>query len=323
MASSPSQSQTAGSKKVSHLTLTGAYPALTDLLALRSETGRRRRQRRVAPTAGPAPSRQRGRGMDFVEVRSYAVGDDVRTIDWRVTARTNAVHTKVFAEERERPAIVAGDLTQSLFFGSAIRLKSVVVAELIARQAWISLAAGDRVGAVIATNADVSMHPARRSVAHVARVLGDVVQASRALTRDSQIEPGPHPFWMAIERITSVARNGHRIDLISDFSSMTSDWRPALLGLARGNDVHARIVLDPLEATLPLRDPATVTDGNTRRLLNAASRDVRARYEQRFEQRLAFIADQLTSCGISVECVSTDGSIATAPASSLARGAEA
>lgn len=251
--------------------------------------------------------------MDFVEVRSYAAGDDVRTIDWRVTARTNEVHTKVFAEERERPTIVAADLTQSLFFGSRTRLKSLVVAELTARHAWIALAAGDRVGAVIAGNDGVTMHPAKRSVQHVARLLGDVSTVSATLSRTSQLAAGKHPFLQAIERLVAVARSGHRIELVSDFRALDSDWKPALLGLAKGNDVHARIVTDPLEAQLPLRDPASVTDGRDRRLLNTGNERLRQRYSERFDNHRREIASTLTSCGIGADCISTTGEITSAP----------
>ena len=111
--------------------LTGAYVELSDLLALRHRRAPSRQQAslRRGHQAGSRLSKLRGRGVDFSEVRLYQPGDDVRSIEWRVTARKNKPHTKVFREERERPTLVVIDQSQSLFFGSRNRLKSVAAAE--------------------------------------------------------------------------------------------------------------------------------------------------------------------------------------------------
>jgi len=128
--------------------LLGAYVNTEDLLGLRAGVTRAHRSRRASVAHGERVSRQRGRGMDFAEVRAYQPGDDVRTIDWRVTARRNKPHTKVFQEEKERPTLVLIDQTRPLFFGSKARLKSVAAAEAGARIAWRSLANNDRTLAV-------------------------------------------------------------------------------------------------------------------------------------------------------------------------------
>ena len=99
-------------------------------------------------TAGGHRSRFRGRGMDFDQVRIYQPGDDIRSIDWRVTARTQTAHTKIFSEERERPILVICDMRGAMFFGSQ-RLKSVVACEISAALAWAGIAANDRVGGVV------------------------------------------------------------------------------------------------------------------------------------------------------------------------------
>ena len=102
-----------------------------------------------APVVGPHRSAYRGRGIDFDEVRAYQPGDDVRTIDWRVTARTGCLYSKVFHEERERPVWLLADLGASMRFGSRARFKSVAAARATALIAWVSLLEGDRVGAVV------------------------------------------------------------------------------------------------------------------------------------------------------------------------------
>ncbi len=102
----------------------------------------------IAETAGNRQSRFRGRGIDFQESRNYQPGDDIRTMDWRVTARTGRPHTKVFQEERERPIIIVIDCNPSMFFGTRVAFKAVIAARLAALIAWAAIRNGDRIGAV-------------------------------------------------------------------------------------------------------------------------------------------------------------------------------
>ena len=107
---------------------TGAYATLADLIALRHKAHRLalpRNQTATNPMTGQLRSKHQGRGMDFSEVRLYQAGDDIRSIDWKVTARTSKTHTKVFQEERERPVLILLDQGPSLYFGSQVRFKSV------------------------------------------------------------------------------------------------------------------------------------------------------------------------------------------------------
>ena len=136
---------------VNHLALTkpqpsalvGAYVELSQLLALRhsAQKGLSSNSSAIGHQSGLKLSKTKGRGADFTEVRQYQAGDDVRSIDWRVTARKNTPHTKVFREERERPVLLFIDQSQPMFFGSQLRLKSVAAADIAAR---ISLANANR-----------------------------------------------------------------------------------------------------------------------------------------------------------------------------------
>jgi uncharacterized protein (DUF58 family) len=105
--------------------------------------------------SGRKRSRLRGRGLDFDELRHYRPGDDIRTMDWRVTNRTGKPHVRVYTEERDRPVIVMVDQRLSMFFGSQKTMKSVVAAEVAALTAWRVLAAGDRIGAILFNDADI------------------------------------------------------------------------------------------------------------------------------------------------------------------------
>ena len=112
--------------------VTGVYTSLRDLINLRYRLGPELSSGKTSTNLQPGQkaSKIRGSGLDFAEVRVYQPGDDVRSIDWKVSARKQKVHTKLFHEEKERPVLVFVDQTQSMFFGSGVRLKSIAAAEL-------------------------------------------------------------------------------------------------------------------------------------------------------------------------------------------------
>ena len=120
---------------------------------------------------GQHQSKQLGRGMDFAEVRQYQAGDDVRSIDWRVTARTGKPHTKLFTEEREKPIILYIDLSASMRFGSKLMFKSVLAAHMASLIAWLFVAQKDRVGAIIDTgNQLTELKPSSRNQGPLAMI---------------------------------------------------------------------------------------------------------------------------------------------------------
>ena len=311
--------------------LAGAYVSLHDLLRLRVHpagavaTG-------AAPERGDRPSRVRGRGMDFDEVRLYQPGDDVRSIDWRVTARKGKPHTKVFREERERPTLILVDQTQSMFFGSRDRLKSVVAAEIAGRTAWRALAAQDRVGGLVLDGRGVHVCKPQRREAAVLRLLDAVVRANNALTRAPQPHdraPQPHDeasqlqdeapqplneWWRLIPPLLHLARVNHRIVLVSDFLDAAPPHAgdgaaalDALAGVARHNDVEIHFVHDPLERELPPADRYRVTDGIRRRAFHSGNARLRAAYRARFAARRAAVEQAAARAGIRFTAVSTSG----------------
>jgi uncharacterized protein (DUF58 family) len=258
---------------VSEPLLRGAYVDLHDLLALRFRplTEPRLASSVVSARGGTRLSRQRGRGIDFSEVRLYQPGDDVRTIDWRVTARKQVPHTKVFREERERLTLLVVDQTQSMFFGSRLRLKSVAAAEYAAMAAWRAIRHHDRVGAVIIGNrarGHPQALPQHQAAGPPARRSGDLQSgaggpAHRCPSRAPQrraaagaaagAQPLPH---LLRQRLRPPSRL----------------WRDAFRALARHNELVAIRVFDPLERELPPADRYTVTDGAHRWQFDAGDR---------------------------------------------------
>ncbi|MFZ1834409.1 MAG: DUF58 domain-containing protein, partial [Pseudomonadales bacterium] len=131
---------------------TGPYCDLPTLLRLRAAAASLRitpPSRALSRMSGPLRSNMRGRGIEFEEVRAYEAGDDIRNIDWRVTARTGSAHTKLFREERERPVYLLVDQRRTMFFGSRHTLKSVQAIHAAALLAWATLDGGDRIGGLV------------------------------------------------------------------------------------------------------------------------------------------------------------------------------
>ncbi len=268
--------------------LRGAYVGLNDLLALRF---RPLAEPRLASTVvsargGTRLSKQRGRGIDFSEVRLYQPGDDVRSIDWRVTARKNVVHTKVFREERERLTLVVVDQTQSMFFGSRARLKSVAAAEFAALAAWRAIGHNDRIGGIVIGNGELAIHKPYRNVKSLARFLGDLARLNQAL-RPGDPSPDRAQLDDALLRVRRLARSHYRIYFVSDFQPMGDHWRDTFRTLARHNEVVAIRVYDPLERELPPADQYTVTDGRQRWQFDAGNPRLRESYRRRFDEEQA------------------------------------
>jgi uncharacterized protein (DUF58 family) len=266
--------------------ITGAYVDLDALLALRHKrlpAPPSSTSKVVGNRAGLKLSKIKGRGVDFSEVRAYQPGDDIRSIDWRVTARKNKPHTKVFREERERPTLIVVDQTQNMFFGSKLRLKSVAAAELAARIAWQNLAAGDRVGGIVIGNDRQSVHRPYRTTKSVARFLNEVAVFNQRLDRTH------HNPWHSINegmlRVRRLTNTNYRIFILSDFAGDLDVWREHLHQLARHNQVVVVHIHDLLEAQLPPTDHYVVTDGAQRLQFYTGENSLRSRYAERFAQR--------------------------------------
>jgi uncharacterized protein (DUF58 family) len=225
---------------------------MQDLLALRGAAqGLRLQSRRLTRMvhAGSHLSAQRGRGLEFQEVRPYVSGDDPRTIDWRVTARRGKPHTKLFREERERPVWLLADLNRSMFFGTRRQLKSTVVVRAAALLAWSAALAGDRVGAVVVGASTSRIIPPRAREAGVLPVLG-------ALQEMQPEGPGPvsDGLTSGLRSLAPLVHPGSLVLVLSDYASLDSradtlerDSTAQWAALAVHNEFRLFWVTDPLE----------------------------------------------------------------------------
>jgi uncharacterized protein (DUF58 family) len=195
--------------------------------------------------AGRHASRIRGRGLDFEELRDYLPGDDPRSIDWKVTARTGSPHVRVFTEERDRPALLVVDQRINMFFGTRVAMKSVVAAQLAALGAWRVFDQGDRVGAVVFDDTHISEVRPHRSRARVMQILQAVVAKNQALRADLGVEPHGAMLNAVLERVSRIAQHDYLVAVISDFHGANEDTQRLLTRMAEHNDVLAALLYDP------------------------------------------------------------------------------
>ena len=264
-------------------------PDLEELLALRGAAhGLSLHGRKAARSAplGVHSSAQRGRGLEFQEVRPYVAGDDPRNIDWRVTARRGRPHTKLFREERERPVWLLVDLQPGLFFVTRRQLKSALVARTAALLAWTASLGGDRVGAVIAHGAgETRILPARARQTGVLPLLDALLQSQPKAPG----EPAPLALEGALRALLPLARPGSQILAISDFAGLREEAKSLWTALAAHGDLRLFWVTDPLEEEgLPNGRFRAGLPGRLRILEGAR---VRERWRQAWRERQARIAD--------------------------------
>ena len=217
--------------------------------------------------AGEYSSAFRGRGVEFAEVREYQPGDDVRSIDWNVTARLGSAYVKRYLEERELTVAFVVDFSASKRFGSRLRTKGELATEVCAVLALAAARNNDRVGAVFFTDRVERMVAARKGRRHVLRIISELLSFQPAGTGTD--------LTAALEYLESVLRRRSVLFIVSDF--MTSGYYSALGRLARRHDVIAVQLTDPRERELPdaglvtLRDP----ESGAWRYLDTASEAVR------------------------------------------------
>jgi uncharacterized protein (DUF58 family) len=201
-----------------------------------------------------------GRGMEFDESRIYQPGDDVKTIDWRVTARTGEVHTKLFREERERPVFVLLDCRRMMHFGTRVRFKSVLAAHIAAMLCWVGVDGGDRVGGFVLDQRGLRDFPATRSRTGMLAFMHAISDATLPVEPHASSEP---PLSQALRRMRHVCRPGTLAFIISDYS----DLDDLTLAEIKRLSVHAHVtnilVYDQLDQALPHRGDYRISDGES------------------------------------------------------------
>lgn len=249
-------------------------------LQLFSAPGRR------SPLVGLHHSKLRGRGVDFDQVRVYQAGDDVRNIDWRVTARTQEPHTKLFHEERERPVFLLVEQSPQLFFGSSLCFKSVLAAQVAALFGWAALAHNDRIGGLVFNAAQCSEVRPRRSKQSLLQLLGLLVRANQALAgTPASAESAGSGLALALRRAREVLRPGSLALAVCDERSLDDGAELQLGLLARHCDLILLPVSDPLDHALPAAGLLRFADRHARLELDSGDAALRQAWHARGAER--------------------------------------
>jgi uncharacterized protein (DUF58 family) len=273
----------------------GAYAELESLIALEYQARNfspRHNQPVRSVLFGRRASHVRGRGLDFEDLRGYVAGDDVRRIDWRVTARMQKPYLRVYSEERDRPTMLVVDQRINMFFGSRRSMKSVVAADVAALAAWRVFIQGDRVGAFVFndhTTEEVRMH---RSRATVLRILDRITALNKQLRSDETRPAAPAKLNETLDKVARVCPHDALIVIASDFDGADPQTRDLLLHLSQSNDVICCLIYDPLAVRPLSSDEIVVSNATLQVELRLGEQKVReglrAATERRFKNVLSW-----------------------------------
>ena len=268
---------------------------------------------------GAYVSHFRGRGMEFDESRPYQPGDDPRSIDWRVTARSTNAYTKLFREERERPVLVMVDLRSNMHFATRGAFKSVNAARAGALLAWAAHHRGDRLGGLVfgnTTHRELKPRLGRQSALRFVHQLAEHPDWQSGNAPDADIE---EPLTMAMAALRQVARPGSLVVVLSDFQGMSVTARSYLSGVARHNEVLAIMLTDPIERELPPPGRYRLVSGDDELAIDTHTEAARRDYADAYLRRLHELTAFCTRYGIHLMPMSTDDDPVTALQTALGR----
>ena len=253
--------------------------------------------------SGAYGSRFKGRGMEFEEARIYQPGDDIRSIDWRVTARTGKTHTKLFREERERPVFISVDNRPAMHFATRGVFKSVLAAKLAGLLAWVAQHHGDRIGGQIFTGNNCRELKPQNGKHAVLRFLNAIVCQDDFNRQEITLEG-------VLARLMQHARPGSLVYIISDFRGINDQVETYLAKLSQHCQLVLIFVYDPLESHLPEKGRYRFTDNKRDVVIDTADRQRLLSYQQHFTQRLQQLEQIAKKRGLAfIQCSTTDDPI--------------
>jgi uncharacterized protein (DUF58 family) len=253
---------------------------------------------------GAYVSHFRGRGMEFDESRPYQPGDDPRSIDWRVTARSTTAYTKLFREERERPVLVVVDLRSNMHFATRGCFKSVNASRAAALISWAAHHRGDRLGGLIfgdTTHRELKPRLGRRAALRFVHQLAEHPDwAKRGIPK------GSDPFAQAMSSLRRVARPGSLVVVISDFIGFNRAAQSYLSSVAHHNEVLAVFMNDPLERKLPPPGRYRIVSPDDELAIDTYAAAARRDYEHEFTERAHELEAFCHRYGVHLMPMSTD-----------------
>ncbi|WP_048330858.1 DUF58 domain-containing protein [Bizionia psychrotolerans] len=237
----------------------------------------------------------KGRGMTFSEVRQYQYGDDVRNIDWNVTARTNEPHIKVFEEERELTMMLMVDISGSEFFGTDSQFKNEIVTEIAATLAFSATQNNDKIGLILFTDAIELYIPPKKGRSHVLRIIRELIEFKPQSQKTDISE--------ALKFLSNVMKRKAIVFVLSDF--MTDEYRHNLKIAAGRHDISGIRVYDRHEESMPNLGMVQMQDQETGQsiLVNTGSKSVRLGYSKHYNDRVTYFKESFSKSGAgAIDC---------------------
>ena len=289
----------------------GVYASLEELVRIRyraRDFSFKPQQPVTSILSGRYASRLRGRGLNFEELRRYHEGDDIRTMDWHVTARTRTPYVRVYTEEKDRAVLLVVDQRLNMFFGTRDRLKSVTAAQLAALGAWRALDVGDRVGIVAFDDETLFELPPRRSEQNVMSILNGVLEMNHALHAESGVHPAPGMLNTALEKAMRLAKHDMLVVIVSDFFGDDEQTSKLTARISTHNDILGILVHDPMRL-----DPPTgrlrASDGENQLEMDLGDRKLRERLVEDYRDEQERIARFLRRLSAPLLMISNEGDV--------------
>lgn len=286
------------------------YPDFDNLLKLGYMAGKlgvKSRRNVLSIVSGDHASPFRGRGLEFEEVREYVHGDDVRNIDWRVTARTDSPHLKLFTEERERSVMLCVDMNESMKFGTRVTFKSVVAAQAAALLGWAANRDNNRVGGSFFGNIEggMSFLSPVRSRRSLWRILKQLCDKETHHSETVQLEEH-------LRYLSKAVPSGTLVFIISDFMDITENLKKRLADLGQRADIVLVAVNDPAEHYLPAAGPLAFRDNLGEILIvNTADRKGGRAYHELWTENRTQLQAIVNGLGLGFITLSTDRDVVT------------
>ena len=245
----------------------------------------------------------KGRGMTFSEVRPYQYGDDIRNIDWNVTARYNEAHVKVFEGERELTMMLMVDISGSESFGTKSQFKNEIVTEIAATMAFSATQNNDKIGLILFSDQIELYIPPKKGRSHVLRIIRELIE----------FQPQSHKtdIAQALKFLSGTQKKKAIVFMISDF--MSEDYEQTLKIASKKHDITGIRVYDPREEKMPNLGMVSMLDAETgqTRLINTGSKSVRLSYEKYYHDKVAYFKETFSKSGSGVVSTRVDESYVT------------
>jgi uncharacterized protein (DUF58 family) len=245
----------------------------------------------------------KGRGMTFSEVRQYQYGDDIRNIDWNVTARYNEAHVKVFEEERELTMMLMVDISGSESFGSKNQFKEEIVTEIAATMAFSATQNNDKIGLILFSDQIELYVPPKKGKSHVLRIIRELIEF-QPKSRKTDID-------QALKFLSGTQKKKAIVFLISDFVS--NDYEKTLKIASKKHDITGIRVWDLRDEKIPNLGMVEMLDAETGKtnLIDTGSKSVRMNYEKYYNNKVQYFKETFSKCGAGVVNTRVDDNYVT------------